>query len=386
MPFQLNFGGMIPAGFSTENIKGPGIVRICTSEFVTSEDGETLISRLEEMAKILFGAIRPPTMVNPACVHDFLAIVRPDGSGTLFINELSHLAQMQPKRDVRAGEAVFYDDIADVQRVRLLHNGEVVEFPKDAGIAFFFPVGWRKGLFYDFTPLRGEARTGDLELVLGQHYAYLAFHERLGISASELDELAEQKWFPFITLGQRTIQNMMLQLRSGGQVDDILDTINDEVAESLPAELAKWQKNPVFSEHAAILQKAVERFLAKDYISAVSIVFPQIEGLLRSHHLQAKLTGPWKPQALIETAIAANPNVQHPHCLLLPAKFQAYLEKVFYAPFDPGNPQELTRHTVAHGVAPAADFNKKGATLGFLVLSQLAYYLITTTPEAANQK
>lgn len=379
MPFQLKFDKKLPVGLCVQSIKGPGQVLVCVSEFVSSDDGEILINRLNGLSDMLFGAIRPHTVVNPANVNHFLAIVRPDGTGTLFVNDLSSFSWMQSKGEFKKGEPVSFDDIADVQRMRLLHAGSVVDVPRDAGVVLFFPVGWRRGLYYDFSPLPqvdGRPRDQDLEVIFGQHYAYLAFQERLRLTGEEMRRLIEEKWFPFISLSKRTIQNMLNHLRSGWQVDELLDPIHDEVAKSLPAELQKWERNPVFAEHMAVLRTGAERYLAGDYISSASVLFPRIEGLLRSYHVIERLGGPLTHNALIDAAVKTNPNVQHENCLLLPGKFQVYLTKVFLAPFDPNNPQELTRHTVAHGVAPVADFNKKGATLGLLILSQLAYYLI----------
>lgn len=379
MPFQLKFDKNLPLGLCVQSIKGPGRVPVCVSEFVSSEDGEILINRLEGLSDMLFGAIRPHTIVDPASVNHFLAVVRPDATGTLFVNDLSSFSWMQAKRDLKKGEPVSSDDIADVQRMRLLHAGTVIDVPRDAGVVLFFPVGWRRGLYYDFSPLpqgNGLPRDRDLEVIFGQHYAYLAFQERLRLTGEELDRLIEEKWFPFISLSKRTIQNMLNHLRSGWPVDELLDAIHDEVARALPAELQKWERNPVFAEHMAVLRTGAERYLAGDHISSVSVLFPRIEGLLRSYHVIERLGGPLTQKALIDAAVMTNPNVRHENCLLLPGKFQAYLTKVFLAPFDPKDPQELTRHTVAHGVTPVADFNKKGATLGLLILSQLAYYLI----------
>jgi len=379
MPFQLQFEQRLPMGFPVEWDKESGKIRICVSEFVSSEDGDLLVSRLEGLSDMLFGAIKPAIIIDLAGVNDFLAIVRPDGTGTLFMNEIECFCWMQSKRDCKKGEPVSYDDIADVHRMRLRHAKADIDVPRDAGVAFFFPVKWRRGLYYDFSPLhpgKGQPRDRDLEVIFGQYYAYLAFQERLRVTRQEMDQLIEERWFPFIALRQGTVQSMMNHLRSGRPVDELLDGIHDEVAKTLSAELEKWERNPVFDGHMPILRTGAERYHAGDYISCVSVVFPRIEGVLLAYHLLEKLSGSLGRSALVEAALVTNPNVQHENCLLLPQKFHTYLKTVFFARFDPKNPQELTRHTVTHGVTPVADFNKKGATLGFLVLSQLAYYLV----------
>jgi hypothetical protein len=66
--------------------------------------------------------------------------------------------------------------------------------------------------------------------------------------------------------------------------------------------------------------------------------------------------------------------------LLLPNRFSTFLREVFFEQFDPKNPENLSRNTVAHGVAQVVDFNMKAATLGFLILEQLSYCLTPYTP------
>jgi hypothetical protein len=65
----------------------------------------------------------------------------------------------------------------------------------------------------------------------------------------------------------------------------------------------------------------------------------------------------------------------------------SFLKDVYFAGFDPVSPSGLSRHTVAHGVAPSEDFNLKSGTMGFLILEQIRYYLIpdTAAQQAAAQ-
>jgi hypothetical protein len=55
--------------------------------------------------------------------------------------------------------------------------------------------------------------------------------------------------------------------------------------------------------------------------------------------------------------------------------FQKYLDEAYFAHFEPGKPARMSRTSVGHGVADAADFNQKAACIGFLVLDQLFYFL-----------
>lgn len=384
MSFEIDFGKEIPVGFSIRSVKGPGMVEVCATEFVSSEDGDVLIARLEGISSMIFSRMKPGTLILPSTIDHLLAIVGPDGKATVYINELNLRAEMQPKRDLKKGEVVTPDDIADIKRMRPHLGDAPVEIPNDAGVVFLFSVGWRKGLYYDFSPLPpdGSPRKIDMEMLLGQRYAYLLFQERFKISDEEFRQMIEQRWFPFISLRNATIRKMLDHVRNGWPLDELLENIHGEVCERLMSQAKKWEKNPFFEPHFELLQRAAERYLAGDFISASSILWQRIEGVLRAYHVVMFPGKKATQTALVESAIRENPNLQHTNSLLLPRKFETYLREVFFEPFDENSPRNLSRNTVAHGVAPAKDFDKKGATVALLILEQLSYCLIP--PEAAN--
>ena len=73
----------------------------------------------------------------------------------------------------------------------------------------------------------------------------------------------------------------------------------------------------------------MERYLAQDYISANSILYPRIEGLMRSRYMQ--LHAPVNPDKFIKqgelvTAVIDDPKTDK-RTLLLPEKFDRYLRK-----------------------------------------------------------
>ncbi len=377
MPFKIKFSSL-PAGFSTQAIKGPGLVRICTREFLSSEDGDTLVARLEAISELLFPLITPRTVIRPSCIDHLLTIIRPNSTGIIYINELDIHAEIQAKKDLKKGQAVFLDDIADVRRISFFHNKSPIEIPRDAGIIVLMSSAWRKGLFYDLSPLppgKGNPRDYDIEVFLGQCHAYLAFQSRLKLSATEFEGLIQQKWFPFIALKRKTIAEMVNCIRNDWSIDDLLGKIREEVTERIKSRHNNWTNNPFFQPHVTIIETAAERYLNGDFISAVSILFPRIEGILRTYHILTHPEQNITQTKLLDSALDDNPKIQHARCLLLPNRFREYLAEVFFESFDPQDPQGFSRHTIAHGVTPATNFNEKAATLGFLILDQLSYCL-----------
>jgi len=373
MPYEIVFDDL-PAGYSLSYAKKGDEAFVRTIEFTSSEDGDEFIARLEGFPAQILGMLTSSENVKPSTVDHLLAIIRRDKTATVYVNELSFLAYARVKRDVEKGTPVLFDNIADVERLSI----DGVSIPSDAGFAFLFSCGWRKGFFYDFSPLASEIsenRNYDLEVLLGHYWSYLTFQFLFKIRDSEWDQMFNQKWFPFISLRSTTIQNIVDRIRAGWDLDELLEPIAQEVADSAESMREKWQRNQIFCDHLPILDKGLERFLTQDYISAISILYPRIEGIMRTHHMRADPLVRPSQKNLVASSLKGEGIT--PRNLLLPERFEFYLREIYFAYFDPVHPSVLSRHSVAHGVAPADLFNLKAATISLLILEQLSFYLQT---------
>ena len=302
-----------------------------------------------------------------------LAILRQDKTATIYINAPMK-ALMQIKKSVDAGQAVYRDDIADISK--LVFND--IEIPDGVGVMVLFSAGWRKGLFYDLVSLSDKnlKRDYDLNQLLGGYYAYLSFQERFKISDSEWESLFQNGWFPFITLNNDLISNIINHNREGWNVDDLLLGIEKDVLQRLPDGLKTWAHIKAFEPHMDFISKAVEHYQNKDSLSCISVLFPRIEGILREFQSIQGQPEKATQKDLAGTVLPVNENPQnYQYTPLLPLRFHQYLTEVYFANFDPlKKDNTLSRNTVGHGVATKENFDIKGATLGFLILDQLSYY------------
>jgi hypothetical protein len=373
MPIQITFDDL-PVGYALTPAKPGDMVKVCTTEFCSSEDGDHFIRRLEGIPSNILAKLPPEIGVHPSAVDHLLAVIRQDKTATIYINELKIFGLMQTKRDVKQGELVYSNDIADLKAIRF---GDV-EIPADAGVVFLFSAGWRKGLFFDLAPIqpqRDGPRTYDLSIALGQFYAYLMFQEFFKISEPSWSRLFSQGWFPFISLRTETVQELVNFANAEWNLDELLNKISAEVKLGLPGWHENWKTVGHFSDHCNTLGVVVERFLASDYISAVSILYPRIEGVMRSYHVAATPNARQTQTGLVDSSLASVDPVLRPHALLLPEKFRAYMTDVYFANFDPKSPRGLSRNTVAHGVAPEDEYSEKAVIIGFLILQQLSFYM-----------
>lgn len=374
MPHEITFS-QLPAGYNITPVRKGDETSIIVREFTSSEDGDLFMERLEGFPSEVINKIPPGSGITPANVSHMLVIVRRDGTGTAYVNEVQLIIQALAKnKDIKAGDAVYADDIADIGKLIF----KDINIPVDAGILFLFSLGWRKGLYFDFKPLLGkdpEPRNYDLEMLCGQYYAYLSFQHLFKIGDDVWNTLIEQQWFPFISLKRRTIESLINYAKSGWNIDELIEPVAAEVTDLIPALLMKWERKRLFQPHYDIFKTATERYTEKDYISATAILYPRIEGLMRTYHLESKKPDRANQDNLARMVVEANIEDRHAYSLLLPNRFERFLKEVYFANFDPGNPNVLSRHTVSHGVAPVELFSLKSATIALLTLDQISFCL-----------
>ena len=374
MPFEVNLGKP-PAGYVKNAAKPGESVFIQYLEFTSSEDGQHFIQRLEGLPNEIVSKLSPE--IRASQIDHMLAVVRRDGSATVYVNELLPRARVRARGPVKAGQIVTKNDIADIERLEL-----GVNIPDDAGVLFVFSVGWRKGLFYDFGPIgrqNPEPRQYDLADVFGQAYCHVAFQERFSISDIEWDALLAAKWFPFAGLKNESIDELISHVRSEWNPDEKLTQFVAEVREKANQMLDSWRNHSSFMSHVEILEKAIERFQNDDFVSCTGLLYPRIEGILRTHHTSLGTSAKSSPDNLTNSAVASK--INNTKCLLLPHRFAAYLSEVYFADFNPvAHNIDVSRHSVGHGVATASNFNQKSALLAILVVHQLFYFLDNQQP------
>jgi hypothetical protein len=374
MKFDIKLDGL-PSGYSTVSCKPGEFLWIIEKEFVSSKDGDLLISRLEGFPSLVLNKIEEQhkTIIIQSSIDNMLAILRKDKSASIYINAPMR-ALMQSKKSVDAGQIIYGNDIADVREL-VFHD---INIPDDVGVMVLFSVGWRKGLFYDLGPLSSKEnkRDYDLNRLLGGYYAYLSFQERFNIPDSEWDSLLQNGWFPFITLSKDLVSGVLNHNRAGWNVDDLLPKIRQELLNRLPDGLKSWANIKAFEPHMEFISKAAEHYQKNDFISCISVLFPRIEGIMRAFQSIQGQPEKTRQKDLASTVLSPSVNPKdHQFSPLLPLRFQQYLTEVYFAIFDPTRADNaLSRHTVGHGVATAENFNLKGSTLGFLILDQLSYY------------
>ena len=387
MPFETKLQEML-AGYTMNGARQDELVQVIVREFTSSEDGDFFISRLEGLPSMLIGLLPPENQILCSMIDSLLAIIRRDQTVTIFVNEVPIRLGVRAKRHMRAGQTVLLDDIAAIEDCEFVG----VEIPPDAGVVCLFSQGWRKGLYYDLEPLHSETprpRDYDLSKMLAQHFAYLNFQHLFKITDDEWDRMIGQGWFPFISMRQATVNELIGHLREGFKLDELTERVAEEFQLSLPDKLSAWKSNPFFEPHFKVFEKAVGEHLQGDYITSTSILFPRLEGLMRTYHLTVNNPIEANSHSLVTSVTDGSEAAKDTYSLFLPKNFRRFLKEVYFARFDSRNPAGLSRNTISHGVAPLDEFTLKWSLIGLLILDQLFYYMrprqrSTSVPEAES--
>ena len=95
-------------------------------------------------------------------VYQFLILIHDNLSADLYLNDFPTKILMMPKRNMKKGEVIRFNDIADIGSMSF-ENIRINETDK---VICCFKVGWKFGLFFDLAreePLNIET----METVLG---------------------------------------------------------------------------------------------------------------------------------------------------------------------------------------------------------------------------
>lgn len=364
----------LPAGYAENTGRAGDKIIISLSGFFSSEDGDDFITRLEGYPQEIVSLISTQeAIILPQMVNSLLVLIRRNKTATVYLNEVKPIMHTRIRGGCKRGDPISADQILDTGKITF----EGIEIPRDVGIIYVFSAGWRRGFFYDFSPLREDMiqmREYDIEKIIGSFYSYLFFQNRFKISEAMWDMLYQQKWFPFAYLKDSILKKMVLHAKNNRNIDELLPLIVENVKKILNENNPIKKTSPYFDDHADLFKCAIKKYLDNDYISCASILYPRIEGLMRTFYREKNYSSGPDARNLTRILVEHHKEKRISHSLLLPSRFNNYLDKVYFDHFNPGTEPDIGRHSVAHGEARADEFNLKSSTIGFLIIFQLTLF------------
>ena len=229
-----------------------------------------------------------------------------------------------------------------------------------------------KALYCDFEPLSTTPRADDLSMTVGQIMSHLMFPEQYSLTPAQLVQLTEWGWFPFIGLSRQDRSDLIARASVTTKPTAFLEDISRRFMSGIDIRIAGWDRYDSLKYRKGYFLKAKEHLAAQDYLSAINLIYPQIEGVMRGVFIKTMPSGTPNQGTMTNTVVAS----REANSVLLPDSFRLYLREVYFRPFDEraGN-IPLSRHTVSHGIANPADYDFVSAAVGFMIVDQLFHYL-----------
>lgn len=158
----LRFEGVEPlAGFVAEAVQCGQQARVWVRRALSSDEPlfHRLVVSLDGVIQHM--AQKSGAAVNLRSANTVLLVIRPDGSGELWVDAAAVTLQVRVKRAVKALSPIFEVDIADVTSM----NFPCVTIGEKDKVVCLFRVDWSFGLAFDFNP-EGALNLGEFSAAL----------------------------------------------------------------------------------------------------------------------------------------------------------------------------------------------------------------------------
>lgn len=363
-------------GYSTKAVRGGEMAEVQVFGATSTEDGDLHLKYLEGFPQTVLSML--PCEIQPFEIKTLVVLIAHDLKAKVYVNELkiTGLAITKAKR-VEKGQHVTRDDIIGVDRIKLGN----ISFPDDNAYFCVLSIGWDKAYLFDFTPLNDQVQIKleyDVEKFIGSYVSYLMFKTVHKISDSEWQAIFNQNWFPFSALKFATIELMINHIRAGWYVDELIDKIDEDASSYLNEWIQEWETNGSLTPYVDFLKKAFERHQSDDYVSSVSILYPQIEGLLRKDFIKDNPSKEGRKQDILIAHLTSKAEINTAALTTyLPSRFKDFLQQCYFRDFVANSTEnEISRHSVAHGASSIEKYSRKESLLGLLAFSQISQYIV----------
>nr|QNO46421.1 hypothetical protein NIBJONLA_00038 [Methanosarcinales archaeon ANME-2c ERB4] len=370
--FEILIEGKPVVGFSIDAARAGNNVRVAQRCFLTDYDGDLFFTCLDQISHIYLRDWMPSSRKKESAISNCLIFIQKNNEAEVFINIPTEM-QIISKRSIEKGGEIDREDIADLIRVEF----PGMQMKSDCAVIYIFSKGWRRGLYFDLLPVQPQSshRTSDLETLFASFHSYLLFPEVHRLEPNVKEKMFECGWFPFIRILGRHFEEIYNTLKNEFPLIEVEMKVVDSFDEKSIRDLKDaWMTKDLFKKHKTVIETAIDRFIEKDYISAIHILYPRIEGLMR--YLYIGESGKPTSKKLVDKLTAPVAKKSIDLSLFLPEDFNEYLKQFYFSSFDLEKGEiDLSRHSLAHGVAKEEDFSKIQAFQAILILDQIFYYV-----------
>ena len=322
--------------------------------------------------------------LTEALPNQLLIVIR-DGEARIH-NWYPLSLNIRPKVAIQAGRFVFEDQILDIEEVRFKDDVFEPDIRDGDKIVWLFRVDWSFGLYFDFS---GESTTLELWKTLGQCYRIMHFHAVYAFFNDPVnpERLIDRGWFPFIQFSTDEFR----QLRYGTNHPSELDTVEENIVRAFTAErivhiAESWWNNPAFRDKKEIIAAGLNAYNQgsdEQVINCIKNLVSEAEGIVRLHFHRYVGRRPTTRELMRYVSDRGKETFSSSGSLAFPGLFHDYLDTFLFRKFDLGDGTvELSRHSVAHGVAKADHYTRTRALQVILSLDQIHHYIMGRSDHA----
>lgn len=362
---------MIVDGIAGETVSSGSKIKVIQKGFISSFEKDFSL-----IANNIISFLYPSSLSKP--IDKLLVIINKDNKAKIY-SDFPLVALMRGKKDIKKDEMITEEDVADIDTIEFKDLNFEINIEKTDKIIFLFRIGWKFGLFFDFT------KTLDLERLKkepGYYYKRLFYYDLYSFleDSTYFDKLISDGWFPFIRLIGKNFDKVMQYYKEDKkhdfQIDELISQYTKEKIESFTQ---YWWRKELFKNNKEIIEAGINSFLQNNkdgFITCLHTLYPQIEGIMGLDYFNAYNRKPSHKELLEYIKQKAEVRFNTLSSTGFPSEFYEYLKKTVFENFDLSSGKiNLSRHTTSHGYANADDFNKAKAIQAILILDQIYFYL-----------
>jgi hypothetical protein len=313
--------------------------------------------------------------------NQFLILRHKDKSADIYINDFKRLLRCISKCKLIPRQLVKKTDIADIVALEFPN----IKISKTDAIIFCMRVGWKFGLYFNFTANPNLTRGIELDLSqinyeLGYAYRFLLFEEEHELIKNEelYPKMLSDGWFPFIELigaDYKELSNLY-SYQWLDQIDGFLKKFDKGRINKMTK---SWWSKKQFQDKRKLIEAGISAFLQdrnSGYINCINTLYPQIEGIMGFEFYKAHGKKPSFKKLKEYIRNRAQNKFFSKGSLGFPEYFYEFLDKDVFQNFDLSTGKiDLARHSLTHGYAKQEDFTKVKALQALLILNQIFFYL-----------
>lgn len=365
------------AGIALETAKPGDKVRIARQGFYSDFDGDFFFTCLNGISELFLGNWLNKNKIKESQISNCLIFVDKNSKAEIFVNCPTFI-EVTIKESSMTSNALTREDISDIQNVSF--SG--VNLRSDLAVIYIFSSRWHRGIYFDFLPIDPKTtltETTNFGFLFGACHAFLTFPEIYQYQTNSVlkNKLYGAGWFPFIRILGKPFNEIFNMIKNDLPLTDIENVIISSFDDTkINSMYNTWVSNQIFRKRELFLKKGIDEYLEKDFISAIHVLYPCIEGILQDLSYDIETQGDAGERLttkLISYLKSKNPETQ----LLLPDNFKEYLIDSYFMKFNRKSEViELSRHALAHGAAiNEDDYNQVKTLQAILILDQLSSYL-----------